>query len=75
MYDRLKMASSPLDNNYIFLVGKIDLEPFFLVKQILEHQVKYDDLAIVKLPEAEMDMDFDQVSIVASLSRYEFFGQ
>lgn len=75
MYDRLKMASSPLDNNYIFLIGKIDLEPFFLVKQILEHQVKYDDLAIVKLPEAEMDMDFDQVSIVASLSRYEFFGQ
>ena len=64
MYDRLKMASSPLDNNYIFLIGKIDLEPFFLVKQILEHQVKYDDLAIVKLPEAEMDMDFDQVSIV-----------
>ena len=58
------MASSPLDNNYIFLIGKIDLEPFFLVKQILEHQVKYDDLAIVKLPEAEMDMDFDQVSIV-----------
>ena len=75
MYDRLKMASSPLDNNYIFLIGKIDLEPFFLVKQILEHQVKYDDLAIVKLPEAEMDMDFDQVSIIASLSRYEFFGQ
>ena len=64
MYDRLKMASSPLDNNYIFLIGKIALEPFFLVKQILEHQVKYDDLAIVKLPEAEMDMDFDQVSIV-----------
>ena len=61
MYDRLRMASSPFDNNYIFLIGKIDLEPFFLAKQIMNNQIEHDDLAIVKLPEAEMDMTYDEV--------------
>ena len=61
MYDRLRMASSPFDNNYIFLIGKIDLEPFFLAKQIMNNQIEHDDIAIVKLPEAEMDMNFDEV--------------
>ena len=61
MYDRLRMASSPFDNNYIFLIGKVDLEPFFLAKQIMNGQIEHDDLAIVKLPEAEMDMTYDEV--------------
>ena len=55
------MASSPFDNNYIFLIGKVDLEPFFLAKQIMNGQIEHDDLAIVKLPEAEMDMTYDEV--------------
>ena len=72
MYDRLRMASSPFDNNYIFLIGKIDLEPFFLAKQIMNNQIEHDDLAIVKLPEAEMDMTFDEVCSLTFLAVHHF---
>ena len=34
------------------------LEPFFQANEILEDQVKYDDLIIINQPEQEMKMNF-----------------
>ena len=41
----------------MFVLGKLKLEPFFLAQEILRDEIKYDDLAIVDLPEPEMTAD------------------